>query len=128
MSNFIDNAGNNGEEARMPQTFIQEEDTVKHKTFVESYLKAFNPSNGRIPSPSQAAQGYDSVYLLVAAIKQAGTTAGPAVRAALEDLKDKVEGVITTYDRPFTHDDHEAIKLGTPFLGQVSNGWVIRAK
>jgi branched-chain amino acid transport system substrate-binding protein len=38
-------------------------------------------------SPVSAAQGYDSVYLLAAAIKQAGSTEGPKIKAALEDLK-----------------------------------------
>jgi branched-chain amino acid transport system substrate-binding protein len=37
---------------------------------------------------------YDSVYLLAAAIKQAGSTDGAKVRAALEDLNTKVEGVV----------------------------------
>lgn len=128
MANFIDNAGKNGEGARMPQTFIQDANTPRRKIFIDSYLKAYNPPNGRIPSPVSAAQGYDSVYLLVAAIKQAGTTDGPQVRAALENLKQKVDGVVTAYDKPFTHDDHEAIKPGMAVFGEVSNGRVILAK
>ena len=36
MSNFIDNAGPNGEGARMPQTFIQEPTTPKRKAFIEA--------------------------------------------------------------------------------------------
>jgi len=128
MSNFIDNAGKNGEGAKMPQTFFQDSTTPKRKAFVDSYLKAYNPPAGRIPSPVSAAQGYDSVYLLAAAIKQAGSTDGPAVRAALESLKEKVDGVVTTYDKPFTHDDHEAIKPGMAVFGQVSNGRVVAAQ
>lgn len=128
MSNFIDNAGKNGEGAKMPQTFFQDSATPKRKAFVDSYLKAYNPTNSRIPSPVSAAQGYDSVYLLAAAIKQAGSTDGPAIRAALENLKDKVDGVVTTYDKPFTHDDHEAIKPGIAVFGQVSNGHVVAAQ
>ena len=72
MGNFIDNAGKNGEGARMPETFIQEPNTPKRKAFIAAYLKAYHPENGRIPSPVSAAQGYDSMYLLAAAIKQAG--------------------------------------------------------
>jgi ribosomal protein L7/L12 len=72
MANFIDTAGKNGEGARMPQTFIQEGNTQKRKAFIDSYLKTFKPKNGRIDSPVSAAQGYDSVYLLAAAIRQAG--------------------------------------------------------
>jgi branched-chain amino acid transport system substrate-binding protein len=53
-----------------------------------------------MPSPVSAAQGYDSIYLLAAAIKQAGTTDGPKVKAALENLNEKIEGVVTTYNKP----------------------------
>ena len=128
MGNFIDNAGKNGDGAVMPQTFIQEGTTPKRKAFIDAYLKSYNPPNGRIPSPVSAAQGYDSMYLLVAAIKQAGSTDGPKVRDALENLKDKVNGVVATYDRPFTHDDHEAIKMGMPVMGEVKDGRVVRAQ
>jgi branched-chain amino acid transport system substrate-binding protein len=127
MANFIDNAGPGGEGARMPQTFIQEPNTVKRKTFIDAYLKAFKPKNNRIDSPVSAAQGYDSVYLLAAAIKQAGTTDGPKVREALENLQTKVDGVVTTYDKPFTHDDHEAITANIPIFGEVKGSKVVYA-
>lgn len=127
MANFIDNAGPGGEGARMPQTFIQEPNTVKRKVFIDSYLKTFKPKNNRIDSPVSAAQGYDSVYLLTAAIKQAGTTEGPKVREALENLQSKVEGVVTTYDKPFTHDDHEAITANIPVFGEVKGSKVVYA-
>ncbi|MDB5360004.1 MAG: Extracellular ligand-binding receptor [Rhodospirillales bacterium] len=122
MATFIDNAGPNGEGAVMPETFIQAGTTPKRKTFVESYQKAYNID--RIPSPVSAAQGYDSVYLLAAAITQAGTTEGPKVRAALEDLKTKVDGVVTTYDHPFSPTDHEAISKNIPVFGIVKGGRV----
>jgi branched-chain amino acid transport system substrate-binding protein len=127
MANFIDNAGPGGEGARMPQTFIQEPNTMKRKAFIDSYLKTFKPKNNRIDSPVSAAQGYDSVYLLTAAIKQAGTTEGPKVREALENLQTKVEGVVTTYDKPFTHDDHEAITANIPVFGEVKGSRVVYA-
>jgi branched-chain amino acid transport system substrate-binding protein len=127
MANFIDNAGKNGEGARMPQTFIQEPNTPKRKAFIEAYLKAYNPPNGRIPSPVSAAQGYDSMYLLAAAIKQAGSTDGVKIREALENLKDKIDGVVTTYDHPYTHDNHEAITMDMVVMGEVKDGHVVRA-
>jgi branched-chain amino acid transport system substrate-binding protein len=127
MANFIDNAGPGGEGARMPQTFIQEPNTMKRKAFIDSYLKTFKPKNNRIDSPVSAAQGYDSVYLLVAAIKQANSTEGPKIREALENLQAKVEGVVTTYDKPFTHDDHEAITANIPVFGEVKGGRVVYA-
>ena len=127
MANFIDNAGPGGEGARMPQTFIQESNTVKRKAFIDAYLKTFKPKNNRIDSPVSAAQGYDSVYLLAAAIKQAGSTDGVKIREALENLQTKVEGVVTIYDKPFTKDDHEAITANIPIFGEVKGSRVVYA-
>jgi branched-chain amino acid transport system substrate-binding protein len=127
MANFIDNAGPGGEGARMPQTFIQEPTTPKRQSFIISYLKTFNPKNARIDSPVSAAQGYDSIYLLAAAIKQANSTEGPKIKAALEDLKEPVEGVVTTYNKPFTPKDHDAITANIPVFGEVKGAKVVYA-
>jgi branched-chain amino acid transport system substrate-binding protein len=127
MANYIDNAGPGGEGARMPQTFIQISDSPKRKAFIDSYLKTFSPKDGRIDSPVSAAQGYDSVYLLAAAIKQAKSVEGPKIREALENLSAKVEGVVTTYDKPFSKANHEAIGASIPVLGEVKDGKVIYA-
>ncbi len=127
MANYIDNAGPGGEGARMPQTFIQQGDTAKRKAFIDSYLKTFKPKNNRMDSPVSAAQGYDSIFLLVAAIKQANSTDGPKIREALENLNTKVEGVVTTYDKPFSKTDHEAISANIPVFGEVKAGKVVYA-
>lgn len=124
MANFIDTAGKNGDGATMPQTFIQDGSTEKRKAFIAAYLKDFKPKKDRIDSPVSAAQGYDSILLLVAAMKQAGTTEGPKVLAALENLNTKVDGVVTTYDKPFTKTDHEAITSNIPLMGEVKAGRV----
>ena len=127
MANFIDNAGPGGEGARMPQTFIQEPTTPKRQSFIISYLKTFKPKDNRIDSPVSAAQGYDSIYLLAAALKQAGATDGPKIKAALEDLKAPVDGVVTTYNKPFTAKDHEAITANIPVFGEVKGQRVVYA-
>jgi len=125
MGNFIDNAGKNGEGARMPQTFIQEPNTPKRKAFITAYQQAYKVD--RIPSPVSAAQGYDSMYLLAAAIKQAGSTDGPKIRQALENLRTPVVGVVTTYNHPYTHDNHEAITMNMTVMGEVKDGRVVYA-
>src|ERR1700710_277665 len=127
MGNYNDNARPGGEGARMPETFIQEPTTPKRQSFIVSYLKTYNPKNSRIESPVSAAQGYDSVYLLAAAIKQAGSTDGPKIKAALEDLKSPVEGVVTTYNHPFSKTDHDAISANIPVFGEVKGGRVVYA-
>ncbi|HEU4376530.1 MAG TPA: ABC transporter substrate-binding protein [Telluria sp.] len=128
MGNFIDNAGKNGNGTRMPQTFIQDPNTPKRKAFIDAYVKAYSPAGGRIPSPVSAAQGYDSIYLLAAAMKQAGTTDGPKVAHALENLSGKIEGVVATYDKPYSHTDHEAIDFKNTVFGEVKDGHVVLAK
>ncbi|MES2533661.1 MAG: ABC transporter substrate-binding protein [Pseudomonadota bacterium] len=124
MANFIDNAGPGGEGARMPQTFIQEPTTPKRKAFIDAFVAKFKPKNSRMDSPVSAAQGYDSIYLLAAAIKQANSTEGPKIKAALEDLKTPVEGVVTTYNKPFSATDHDAITANIPVFGEVKAGRV----
>jgi branched-chain amino acid transport system substrate-binding protein len=128
MANFIDNAGANGNGTRMPQTFIQNPDTPKRKAFIDAYVKAYNPPGGRMPSAVSAAQGYDSIYLLAAAIQQAGSTDGPKIAAALEELKTPIEGVVTTYNKPYSKTDHEAINFENTKFGEVQNGRVVNVK
>ena len=125
MSSFIDTAGPNGEGAIMPQTFIQQATTPKRKVFIESYQAAYKVD--RMASPVSAAQGYDSVFLLAAAIKQAGSLEGRKIREALENLNDKIDGVVTVYDHPFNKDDHEAITANIPVMGIVKGGRVVPA-
>ncbi len=126
MSNFIDNAGPNAEGTRMPQTFIQEGNTPRRKAFIDKYRKAFGVE--RIPVAPAAAQGYDSMLLLAAAIQQARSTDGARLREALENLKDRVEGIVMVYDRPFSRTDHEAIDTPRiPVIGEVRNSQVVFA-
>ncbi len=125
MASFIDTSGKNGNGATMPETFIQQPATTpKRKAFVDAYLKEFKPKNGVIASPVSAAQGYDSVYLLAAAIKQAGGTEGPKILGALENLNAPIEGVVMTYNKPFSKTNHEAIATKDVVMGVVENGRV----
>ncbi len=126
MSNFIEIAGRNAEGARMPQTFIQEARTPRQRAF----LAAWEAETGqaRIPVPPAAAQGYDSMLLLAAAIRQAGSAEGARIREALEDLREPVEGVIMTYHRPYSRDNHETLHSPAQIhLGEVRGGRVVFA-
>jgi branched-chain amino acid transport system substrate-binding protein len=131
MSNFIDNAGKNGNGTLMPQTFIEEPITPKAKSFIEGYRKAYKVS--RIPSPVSAAQGYDAVYIFAAAVKQAQSTNTKNIKEALEDLKEPVKGVIAIWQKPFTkwnpanEDSHEAFRRDQVVMGMVKDGHVVFA-
>jgi branched-chain amino acid transport system substrate-binding protein len=126
MSNFIDNAGPNAEGARMPQTFIQDPGTPARRAFISAWQQATGTQ--RIPVPPAAAQGYDSMLLLAAAIRQAGSLQGDRIRAALEDLREPVPGVIMTYSQPYSHDQHETLTSPQQIrIGEVRNGRVVFA-
>jgi branched-chain amino acid transport system substrate-binding protein len=59
---------------------------------------------------------------LAAAMKQAASTDGSKVLKALEDLKAPVEGVVTTYNKPFSKEDHEAITANMVVIGVAKDG------
>ncbi|MNL67384.1 hypothetical protein D3C87_1919630 [compost metagenome] len=92
---------------------------------MEDYRKKYNENP--IQSAVSAAQGYDSVYLLKMAIEQAGSTEGPKVKAALEDLKETYDGVTGTYIKPFSATDHEAVKEANVRMGMIKDGTVVEA-
>ncbi|WP_374242157.1 ABC transporter substrate-binding protein [Zoogloea sp.] len=126
MSNFIDKAGPNAEGTRMPLSFIQEGDTPRRRAFIDQYRRRVGAE--RIPVPSAAAQGYDSMQLLAAAIRQARSTDGPRLREALEFLDEKIEGLVMTYHQPFSKTDHETIDSPRSLvIGEIRNGQVVFA-
>lgn len=127
MSNFIEIAGRNAEGARMPQTFIQVPRTAKQAAFLQAWRDA--TGTPRIPVPPAAAQGYDSMLLLAAAIRQAGSLEGARIRVALENLEAPVEGVVMTYHRPFSTANHETLHSAQQIhLGEIRHGEVVFAR
>ncbi|MHB9116928.1 MAG: ABC transporter substrate-binding protein [Burkholderiales bacterium] len=131
MSNFIDNAGKNGNGTLMPQTFIEEPITPKAKSFIDGYHKAYGVT--RIPSPVSAAQGYDAIYIFAAAVKQAKSADTHKIKDALEDLREPVKGVIATWQHPFSkwnpadEQTHEAFRRSQVVMGMVEDGRVVFA-
>ena len=106
----------------MPVTFIPSAATEpKQLQFVEAYRKRFQ----KLDAAPSAAQSYDAVHLLALAMNQAGSTEGPAVQAALENLKAPYEGVTGSYDRPFQPGDHEGISPAQVVWGKVAAGAVV---
>lgn len=121
MSSFIDGAGPSAEGAIMPETFIVAARNERQKAFLAAYAATYGE---RILSPVSAAQGYDTIYVLAAAIRQAGSSEGWAIRQALDDLQEPVAGVVKTYRQPFNPVDHEAIKPADVVFGVVREGRV----
>ncbi|WP_420473375.1 ABC transporter substrate-binding protein [Noviherbaspirillum sp. ST9] len=122
MRNFIDGSGKAGEGALMPQTFIQDMGSSSKNSFLLAYKRTFKTD--RIPSPMSAAQGYDGMHLLYLALRQANSTEGTKIKDALENLKSRYQGVITSYNKPFSKEDHDAITQNMLIMGVVTNGRV----
>jgi branched-chain amino acid transport system substrate-binding protein len=124
MEAFIKNAGKNGNGAAAPLTFIEGDlSNPRQKAFVETYHVKYNQNP--IAVAVAAAQGYDSLYLLKAAIQQAKSTDGTQIKNALEDLKGGFSGITGTYKRPFTPTDHEAVTELVVKMAVVLNGTVV---
>ncbi|NDZ18077.1 branched-chain amino acid ABC transporter substrate-binding protein [Variovorax sp. WS11] len=82
------------------------------ETRTPAQQKLFDRVGPKLKAPgsfSFALHGYDSVMLYAAAARQANGFDGSAVRLALEDLKTPVQGVLKTYDKPFSKTHHEAL-------------------
>jgi len=82
------------------------------ETKTPAQQKLFDRIGSKLKAPgsfSFSLHGYDSVLILAQAIKEANSTDGTAVRAALEDLKTPVQGLLKTYTKPFSKTNHEAL-------------------
>jgi branched-chain amino acid transport system substrate-binding protein len=66
-------------------------------------------SADEVIAPVGTANAYDGMHLVALAIEQAGSADGPRIRDALENLKAEYKGLIKTYRRPFTADQHDAL-------------------
>jgi branched-chain amino acid transport system substrate-binding protein len=121
---FIDGAKDAAEGALMAQTFIAEPSNERRRTFLSSYYKKYQTN--KIPVPMSAAQGYDTMYILMYSLFaiRDGNATGPAIKAALENMPRVYYGVVATYDKPFSLNDKDAITSNMLVMGQVKNGQV----
>jgi branched-chain amino acid transport system substrate-binding protein len=120
--NFIEGAGPAGEGVLMPQTFIQDLGSTSRNGFLLAYRRMFKTES--IASPMSAAQGYDGMHLLYRAIRQANSGDGSRIRVALENLESRYQGVITSYSKPYSASDHDAITLNMLWIGRIVGGRV----
>lgn len=87
------------------------EQNIPGKRVSSGYLRKYGGKGPEdITAPVGVANAFDALHLLARALRQASDpTSGEAVRQALEDLQTPYEGLIKTYQRPFTPDSHEAL-------------------
>src|SRR3954447_2671847 len=75
-------------------------------------LKAKYPAikgPGDVFAPVGTANAYDAMHLVAMAIEQAKSTDGDAIRTALESLNGSYQGLIKTYNKPFSAENHDAL-------------------
>lgn len=107
-----------------PTAFISEQPTTETaRRFLPTYQQRFAEKN--VGGIGMAAYGYDSMKLLAMAIQQAGTTEARKVKDALENLKAPYEGATGKYVKPWSPNDHEAVKRKMLIWGIVKDGLVI---
>ncbi len=108
----------------MTQSIIQDTANERRTSFIAAY---YRHSNDRpIGSLMAAAQSYDAVHLMLRALFQTkGDTSGPALKLALENLREPYRGVVSTFDKPFSADDHDAFSDHMIWLGMWRNGSIV---
>lgn len=116
----FNSSGGKVEGALVVQTVLPNIFLERNSTFLRNYNKVRKEQP--IGSMMSAAQTYDAVNLLVRAMFDSrGDFSGPAMKKALENPGGIYRGVVTTYDRPFSDKDHDAISLNMLWLGTWRN-------
>ncbi len=107
----------------MVQTIIPDLVHEHRSSFIARYQR--HAKESRIGSLMAAAQSYDAVNLVLRAMfVTKGETDGTRLKDALVNLERPYQGVVTTYLRPFTDDDHEAFSENMLFLGVWRKGQI----
>jgi branched-chain amino acid transport system substrate-binding protein len=109
------------EGAMMVQTVLPNPFMERNSSFLRGYAK--RSKEVMIGSMMSASQSYDATHLLLRAMFETrGTMTGPALKKALENLPRPYQGVVTTYDRPFSAQEHDAISGNMLWLGTWRDG------
>jgi branched-chain amino acid transport system substrate-binding protein len=108
---FPELAGATAGEAQFVQTysFFGQQNPAGQRVLAalqKKYPEVKGPAD--IFSPVGTANAYDAMHLVALAIEKAGSTDGDKVREALENLG-TYAGLIKTYNRPFTAEQHDAL-------------------
>jgi branched-chain amino acid transport system substrate-binding protein len=109
------------EGALMVQTVLPNVFMERNSTFLRNYAKLSKETP--IGSMMSAAQTHDAVYLLLRAMFDSkGDLSSAALKRTLENPSGTYRGVVTTYERAFSPDDHDAISANMLWLGTWRNG------
>jgi branched-chain amino acid transport system substrate-binding protein len=107
---FPELAGDIANQVEFVQTysFFGAQSPTGEKVFKKLTEKFQLKDPSEILAPIGTANSYDALMLTAKAIDQAGSTEGVKIQAAFENLP-QYKGLIKTYDKPFTPDNHDAL-------------------
>ncbi len=91
-------------------TFVQNKNpkaVALFKRYLDKYKDVKDATE--VPFPSYTANSYDATHMIALAIKKAGSTEGPKMQAALENLG-AYDGLLKAYNNPFSAARHEALE------------------
>ncbi|HYP71976.1 MAG TPA: ABC transporter substrate-binding protein [Variovorax sp.] len=120
---FTELAGPNAKDVVFVQTysFFGKQTPVGDKV-LDALKKKYSDIKGPgdVTPAVGVANAYDAMHLVAQAIDKAGSTNGDAIRQGFYKI-DKYEGLIKTYNKPFTPENHDAINendyVWTRFVG-----------
>ncbi len=108
---FSELAGASATKVHFIQTFSFSGNPNPKAAAMFAALKAKYPAVKTLADVTPAvgiANAYDAMHLVALAIEKAGSTEGPKVRTGFYEI-DKYEGLIKTYAKPFTPENHDAL-------------------
>ncbi len=127
---FSELGGPRAKDVEMIQTFTFSGNPSPKATEMMTKLKKRFPEikgEADVTPAVGIANAYDGMHLAALAIANAGSTDGPAVRKGFYAIK-KYDGLIKTYETPFTPDEHDALGPNDLVFTQFIDGKIIPIK
>jgi branched-chain amino acid transport system substrate-binding protein len=126
---FSELAGEGADKVQFVQTYsFFGDQSVTGRRVIEAMKKKYGLSGPEdIASPVGTANAYDALHLLATALSQAQKPGGPELRNALENIK-RYEGLIKTYEPPFSPTNHDALSSKDYILVSWKDGKIVPIK
>jgi branched-chain amino acid transport system substrate-binding protein len=124
---FTELAGPGAARVHFIQTFTFQGKLSLKAAAVLAELKTKYPQIKSLADVSPAvgiADAYDAMHLTALAVKKAGSTEGPKVRQGFYAIS-KYDGLIKTYEKPFTPQNHDALTAADYIFMHFVNGDIL---
>lgn len=124
---FSELAGKRAKDVEMIQTFtFSGNDNPKAAAMFEKLKKTFPEikSEADVTPAVGIANAYDAMHLSALAIKNAGTTDGPAIRKGFYAITE-YDGLIKKYEAPFSPERHDALGASDYLFTRFIDGAII---